>query len=83
MKQLIHITCKNATYFISKKEEHRLTILEWVKLQFHLSICSFCKLFQKQTKLIGKNAEHSHEFTNLKLSETIKARIIALLKDKS
>ena len=81
LKQLIHITCKKATYLVSKKEEHRLTISEWAKLQFHLAICSYCKLFQNQTKLVGKNAIHMHEFKELKLSDSIKSRIITKLKD--
>lgn len=81
MKHLIHITCKKATYLVSQKEEHRLTIPEWAKLQFHLAICSYCKLFQKQTKLIGENAKHLHEFKELKLSDSFKSKIIKKLKD--
>jgi hypothetical protein len=81
LKHLVLITCKKATYLISKNEEHRLSLLEWVKLQFHLSICSLCKLFQKQTKLIGENAKHSHEYVQLKLSDTTKAKIIDQMKD--
>lgn len=80
MKHLIHITCKRATYLVSKKEEGRLSFLEWIRLQFHLSICSMCKLFEKQTKLISENAKHSHEYKKLKLSESSKARIIEHLK---
>ena len=81
MKQLIHISCKKATYLVSKNEEHRLTLLEWARFQFHLAICSYCKLFQKQTKLIGDNIKHSHEFTDLKLSDSIKAKINEQLID--
>jgi hypothetical protein len=81
LKQLIHITCKKATYLISKKEENRLSIVEWTRLQFHLAICSFCKQFQKQTTIIGKNAKYLHEHKDLKLSDSIKSAILQLLKD--
>jgi hypothetical protein len=81
LKYLVQITCKKATYLISKNEEHRLSLLEWVKLQFHLSICSLCKLFQKQTKLIGQNAKHSQDYQQLKLSDATKAKIIDQMKD--
>jgi hypothetical protein len=82
LKQLIHITCKKATYLISKKEERRLTIIEWARLKFHLAICSYCKLFEQQTKMIGENVKHTHEYKDLKLSDVIKSKIIQLLKDK-
>lgn len=81
MKQLIHITCKKATYLISKNEESRLTILEWIRLQIHLSICSLCKLFQIQTKTIGDNAKHTHEYKHLKLSDSVKEKIQQQLMD--
>jgi hypothetical protein len=81
LKHLIHITCKKATYLVSKNEEHRLTLLEWLRLQFHLSICSFCRLFQKQTKLIGNNAADTQDFQPMKLSETAKERIRKILKN--
>jgi hypothetical protein len=83
LKHLIHILCKSATYLISKKEEGKLTILEWLRLQFHLSICSFCKLFQQQTKFIGKNAHGAHEFNQVKLSDEVKLKIAMLLKEAS
>ncbi len=81
MKQLIHITCKKATYLVSKNEEHRISFLEWLRLQFHLSICSFCRLFQKQTKLIGNHAADTQNFKPMKLSETAKERIRQILKN--
>jgi hypothetical protein len=81
LKQLIHITCKKATYLISKNEESRLTVLEWIRLQIHLSICSLCMLFQKQTKTIGDNAKHTHEYKHLKLSDSVKEKIQQQLMD--
>jgi hypothetical protein len=81
LKHFIHITCKRATYLVSKNEEQRLTLLEWLRLQFHLSICSFCKLFQKQTKQIGNHAAHVQDFKPMKLSETAKERIRQILKN--
>jgi len=48
------IPCKQATFLISKKEEHMLTLREKFRLYVHLAICEFCRRFLKQTKLISK-----------------------------
>lgn len=78
------ITCKKATYLISKKEEGKLLFTEKIQLHLHLLMCSLCRLFEKQSLFIAKNAEyqeneHSHE----KLSEASKVKIIQLLKDNN
>ena len=81
MKNIVHISCKHATYLVSKKEESRLTFLEKARLKFHLSICSFCRLFQEQTHLIGKHAKHAEEYHLLKLSDVAKAKIKQRIND--
>ena len=50
------IPCTQATYLISKKEEHALTLREWFQLLIHLIICEFCRRFLDQTKIISKAA---------------------------
>ncbi len=46
------ITCKQAVDFISKKEEGKLTLNQHLQLWKHLSICSLCKTFSRQNKLL-------------------------------
>jgi len=58
---LLNISCKKATYLLSKKEENKLSWLEKIKLRGHLAICSLCRKFEQQAGLIGRNARHSHE----------------------
>ena len=81
MKQLVHITCKKATLFILKNEEGKLSFMDRLRLRFHLMICHFCKQFQIQSKIIGDHASHTHEHHPLILSDAIKEKIKASLKD--
>lgn len=60
----LHITCKKATYLISKEEEGKLSWLERWQLRGHLTICSICRKFEQQSGFIGHMARlytHSHE----------------------
>ncbi|MFL9481447.1 hypothetical protein ACI6Q2_01635 [Chitinophagaceae bacterium LWZ2-11] len=76
------ITCKKATYLLSKKEERKLSFLEKIQIKMHVTVCSLCRLFEQQTWLIGKNAPHTHEHSNIKLSEEAKQRIARLLENE-
>ena len=51
------IPCTQATFLMTKKEEHELTLREWFRLYIHLAICEFCRRFLKQTKIISKAAK--------------------------
>jgi predicted metal-dependent hydrolase len=77
------ITCKKATYLLSKKEEGKLFFTEKIQLNLHLLMCSLCRLFEQQSLFIGKNAGHQHEHHQEKLSEVSKEKIIQLLKDNA
>jgi hypothetical protein len=77
----IFLSCKRATFLISKKEEGRLTPLEKVQLKLHLNICDFCARFEKQTKFLSGNSIHLHDHTHATLSAQKKEEIKSLLKD--
>ena len=49
------ITCKEATLSIVKKEEGKINLYDRFRLFIHLVICQFCKLFEKQNKLLSKS----------------------------
>ncbi|MCB0697259.1 MAG: hypothetical protein KDC07_07835 [Chitinophagaceae bacterium] len=51
------ISCKEATYLVSKKEQGKITIAERIRLSLHLMICKFCKRFEKQNKIITEHAK--------------------------
>ena len=75
------ITCKEATDFISRKEEGKLSLRRRWQLWQHLAVCSFCKLFYKQTKVITDSAPHLHEHTNATLSQEQKESLIKALEN--
>lgn len=62
---LFNISCKKATYLVSKKEEGKLSWIESIQLRSHMTICSLCRLFEQQSKLIAKHAKHMHGETPL------------------
>ncbi len=51
-KGKITISCYDATYLISKKQEEKLLLTEQMKLSLHLMYCKYCNRFAKQTKQI-------------------------------
>jgi hypothetical protein len=82
MMKFLNISCKKATFLISKKQETKLSLKESIGLRLHLGICGFCNLFQKQTLFIGKNAKHVHSHSHAEsMSQTSKEKIINALKE--
>jgi len=74
-----NISCKKATYLVSKKEEGKLSWLEKIQLRGHLTICSLCRKFEMQTGWIGKHAGHVH--VEAVLPEESKERMSSALKE--
>ena len=79
--KFIYLSCKRATFLMSKKEEGKLMPLEKIQLKLHLNICGFCSRFEKQTKFFSKNSIHLHDHKDTKLSDQKKEEIKSLLKD--
>ena len=79
----LHITCKEAVDYLSKKEEKKLTILQKSKLKYHLAICSLCKIFSIQNKIITKALSGYNSPENYYLNKEKKEEIIeAVLNEK-
>ena len=74
---LLNISCKKATYLISKKEQGAIGLFERITLMIHLGICSLCKRFEQQTGFIIRNAKHEHG--EEKLPEEVKLKIVEKL----
>jgi hypothetical protein len=74
------ISCKKATYLLSKKEENRLSWREKLQLRGHLTICSFCRKFEEQTGWMILNTKHLHEHSGIRLSVEARERIANSLK---
>lgn len=78
MSKTFMITCKEATLYISKKEEHKLSVSERAKLFIHLLICKFCKLFYKQSQYLAVEMKHLN--TNAALSDRDKETLEQLIE---
>lgn len=46
--------CKQATFLIEKKQIKKLSIREVIFLKIHFIQCSVCKLYEKQSQVIGR-----------------------------
>lgn len=79
MLKFLMLSCKEATYLLSKKEENKLSWIEKIKLRSHLSICSLCKRFEQQTGFIILNTKHTD--SNAVLSMEAKEKMNSFLKD--
>ena len=55
------ITCKQAVHYISKKEEGKLSAVQRFALWRHLAVCSLCRIFSQQNKIIAKAIKESED----------------------
>ncbi|HEY4288193.1 MAG TPA: hypothetical protein VGN00_13905 [Puia sp.] len=53
IKKIIY-NCRHATYLIEKRQHTPLTLKERLQLVIHLSGCSVCRLFQRQSLMINR-----------------------------
>lgn len=76
----VHLTCKQAVDYISKKEEGKLSSWQRVKLWQHLAICSLCRAFSAQNKIITHSFRHHLKFKKESLNEQQKNEIISAIE---
>jgi hypothetical protein len=48
----INLTCEEASFLISKRQETKLTWCEILRLNFHISVCEPCSRFAKQVVIM-------------------------------
>lgn len=82
MNHFIMISCKEATFMVSKKEEKKLSWREKFQLKLHLAICKMCRLFEKQSRRISKDAAQLHEHTTEALSTEKKQEMKTALENE-
>lgn len=75
------INCRDATLLTAKKEEGKLGFVENIQLRIHISMCSFCKRFEKQARTIA--SESKGVSAEGELSESAKQRIRDILNGYS
>lgn len=73
------LTCKQASQIISQSLDRPLSILDRMKLKFHLLICQACYRFNQQLQLLSRVVKRLRDDTEndaqIQLSSEAKARI--------
>ncbi len=57
------IACDEASYLVSYRQENRLTIRQWWKLQVHLLSCYLCRRYASQVEGLQKAMDQYRECT--------------------
>lgn len=70
------ITCKQATEFLSKREEGKLKLGQRVQLAGHLMVCSLCKRFETYNDSIRQLLKSSYDTSTERLPAEKKSSII-------
>jgi hypothetical protein len=81
MMKYLMLNCSEATMLMAKKEEDKLSLKGRIQLAMHVSMCSLCRKFEKQSHLIGEESKHVH--SGEKLSADVKGRIIRMIEEQS
>ena len=72
------ISCKEATMLSVQKAEINLSFSDRFRLFIHLIICQYCRLFDKQSKMIDKLI--SNWKTDKKLSDIDKTQLQSIIE---
>lgn len=83
MKYPFYISCKKATYLVSKQQEAELTAKESTQLFVHLFVCDVCKLFKTQTNQILnllKQKKQEQHILNDNAKQKIKIKIDEVIR---
>ena len=76
------ISCEEATTICTKSQYGEATLLEKIKLNFHLAYCKYCRKFSKQNSKLSDmcNLAKGHQDRKTTLSEEDKDQWKAQLK---
>lgn len=69
------ISCDEATFLISKKQDAHLNWSEKLQLKMHLMFCKFCKRYDRQIGLIDRTIKTVQMKTKKRLSLKEKEKI--------
>ena len=73
----IAYNCRKATFLIEKQQIGKVTLREKLELKIHLTGCSICVTFMRQSTVINQMAKKlfNPESNELKLDEGFKERL--------
>lgn len=89
MKKIMNtlmLSCKKASALIVKREDFMLRIIERIQLFLHVMMCSACRRFEAQNKIISKALKHLGEEPQKEqnegaVPEQLKDKIFSKLKE--
>lgn len=58
------MSCQKASYIIEKRELTKLSLWEKISLKFHLMICSLCRRYESDSKVLGKILKSLHNHSS-------------------
>jgi hypothetical protein len=73
--------CRQATLLSIKKEEGKITLVESLKLRYHLLFCDPCRRFIEQWSTINMRNAGSTRSVPFKLPDEARSRIESLLRE--
>lgn len=76
------ISCKEAVHLILKREEGKLSLSARISLWRHFAICSLCKIFAAQNKMINASIKEQAKETGKLSAEEKEAIIQNILEGK-
>jgi hypothetical protein len=81
MKKGMMISCKDATELAVRQSHEKLNRWNRFRLKFHLIMCKFCSLFEKQNKDIDVIASELDDHIEEKMPDHIKKKILQELQN--
>lgn len=73
------LSCKETSELIVKKDFENLRFYDRIRLMMHLSMCKFCKLFERQNHFINSNINALDESVVEEMQPETKVRILETL----
>ncbi len=72
--KFLMVSCKKATFLLSKKEENKLSWLDRIRLKSHMLMCNICHRFEEQAGFIISQSrlENHQESLSPERKETMK-----------
>lgn len=77
------ISCKEATYLASKREDKSLSWRESLRLIVHYKLCAICAVFEKQSIFIGKQARKLEAHNqDAQLPNDVKVKVSTMISNE-
>lgn len=74
------LSCVKATQLMELRQQSPLSLMQKIQLQMHVAMCSGCRNYMKQTKLIDKVLGRTFETTGIANTDDLEATIISKIQ---